>query len=62
MGSCIICGNPVEHPSHDFCKRCFNSKIGELQERYVKKEGPSSTREDEREAPASEPVTENTHH
>ena len=60
MKRCIICNNPVEHPLHDFCDRCFHSRIDELQERYGKKEGPSSAREDIGGAPASEPSKEDT--
>jgi len=46
---CIICGDPVEHPSQDFCDRCWRSSIDELEERYLKKEAPE-TREDHQEA------------
>ena len=62
MKSCVICGNPVEHPSHDFCDGCFHEEISRLQEKYGKKEGPSSAREGIGEAPVSEPLTENTRH
>ena len=38
MINCIICGEKTEHPSHDYCSRCFTSAIEELEERYKKRE------------------------
>ena len=61
MKSCVICGDPVEHSSHDFCDKCFHSKIDDLQRNYGKVKGPSDPAKESREAPVSEPLTENTH-
>jgi len=60
MGRCIICGAEVSD-RHDYCETCFKSAIGELNRKYGK-EGPSEPGKDSGEAPASEPLTENTHH
>jgi len=62
MKACIICGGETKHPSYDFCEKCFNSSIQELESRYGKKEGPSDPAKESREAPVDEPLTENTHH
>ena len=59
MIKCVICGEKTEHPSHDYCKRCFTSAIEELEKKYSKREA-SQTREDHEEAPDSEPSEEDT--
>ncbi len=59
MINCIICGGKTDHPSHDYCQKCFSSTIEELEKRYSKREA-SQTREDHREAPDSEPSEEDT--
>lgn len=53
MKNCIICGEPTKHPSFDFCEKCFNTSIAELEEKYLKKRAPQ-TSEDLQEAPSRE--------
>jgi hypothetical protein len=62
MKSCVICGDLVEHFSHDFCDGYFHMEISRLQEKYGKVKGPSSAHQDIGEAPVDEPLTENTRH
>ena len=61
MRICLLCEIPIyEH--WDYCTRCYQKTIYELEEEMEKKEGPVSAREDVDRTPASEPVTENSHH
>lgn len=34
---CILCGEPTEFDFHNFCDRCFNLSIEEIEERFLKK-------------------------
>ncbi len=59
---CIICGTKIAG-RHDYCRKCFDSKIHELQMEYGEQEGPTTGHaKDDGEALASGPVAENTHH
>ena len=58
MLHCVICKERTEDPTHDYCDRCFNSSIEELDRKYGR---ASETREDHQEALASSPLTERTH-
>ena len=58
---CIVCHENETEGLNEYCVRCFLTAISELDKRYGKKEGPFSAREDVEVAPASEPLTENTH-
>jgi hypothetical protein len=62
MKPCIICGGETKHPSYDFCEKCFNSSIQELESRYGKKEGPSDPTKESREAQANNPLAEDVTH
>jgi hypothetical protein len=55
MKSCIVCGDLLEQPSRDFCDRCLDSWISELEKRYSKRKSPSGPGKGLGEAPASEP-------
>ena len=37
MKNCILCGEPTRFDSNDFCEKCFNSSIQELEENYEKR-------------------------
>lgn len=59
---CIICLVNETKGRNNYCPQCFKTRIDELDRKYGKEKGPSSSSEGIGEAPASEPVTENTHH
>ena len=60
MKKCLLCKAPIDD-HRDFCARCYQRKISELEQMMEKKQGPSSTREDIGEAPTdSEPQKEDT--
>jgi hypothetical protein len=60
MRKCLICEAPVAD-NRDFCTPCYQKKIYEIEEEMSKREA-SQTREDQREAPVSNPLAEDTHH
>ena len=49
MKNCILFGLETNHPSFDFCEKCFSMTIEEIEEKYLKK-GASATRQDQHEA------------
>ena len=61
MKRCVICRARIDD-HHDYCKRCFDSKIHELQMKYGQdEEGPSEqSGKEDGEAQASGPISENT--
>ena len=63
MKRCVICGATIDD-RHDFCRKCFESKIHELQLKYGQdEEGPSEQPgKEDGEAQASELFTEHTGH
>ena len=50
MKDCIICGEPTKLDCYDFCEKCFNTPIEELE----KRKRASATRKDQQEAPSRE--------
>ena len=34
---CILCGEPTEFDFHNFCDRCLNLPIEEIEERFLKR-------------------------
>lgn len=59
MKNCILCHEPTEHPSFDFCKKCFAMTIEEIEQRYLNKRA-SETRQDHREAQNPEDFCESS--
>jgi hypothetical protein len=58
MKRCIICKRKVDG-RYDYCKRCFDAKIHELQLKYGEnEEGPSRRVKDLGEAPDRDPDKE----
>ena len=49
MRQCIICGDPVDG-RFDYCDKCFQMGIDELDKLYGKKEALSEPREENRES------------
>jgi len=39
MKSCFLCGQPTKVPCYDFCEKCFNLTIEEIEERYLGRGG-----------------------
>jgi len=57
MKTCLLCETPIyEH--WDYCTRCYQKTISELEEEMEKKEGPFAADQDVEEAPASNPLME----
>jgi hypothetical protein len=50
---CILCGEPTEFDFHNFCDRCFNLSIEEIEERFLKKT-TLDVREDQKQPGATE--------
>lgn len=49
MEKCIICGGLTKFDPYDFCEKCFNSSIKEIEKYYLGKRA-SQTHEDHQEA------------
>lgn len=68
MRKCIACGGLRENGNegliYDYCQTCYGADLELLHKRQreqQEKEGPFSIREDVEEAPASNPLVEDTH-
>jgi len=40
MKNCFLCGQPTKVPCYDFCDRCLNLSIEEIEDRFLKKRIP----------------------